>query len=108
MSHALLAPLLLAQTPHWPRAGIHSGANKIVWTPGCCDGDLVVIDFRDEQGDGNEGSGLLTLANSSSGQKAVYEIGPFWGLWKSFGPFCAPAGTHSLTFTSDANPSEAR
>ena len=33
----------------------------------------------------------------------THMIGPFWGLWKSFGPFCAPAGRHSLTFTSDSN-----
>jgi hypothetical protein len=57
-------------------------------------------------GDGNQGKGLLTLANSTSGEAATYEIAPFWGLWKTFGPFCAPAGTHSLSFTSDGNPSE--
>ena len=92
--------------PHWPRIGIHDGDNRIVWTPGCCDGDLVVIDFRDEQADGNQGKGLLTLANSTSGEAATYEIGPFWGMWKSFGPFCAPYGTHTLSFTSDANTDE--
>ena len=57
-------------------------------------------------GDGNQGSGLLTLANSTSGEAATYEIGPFHGLWSSFGPFCAPAGTHSIAFTSDSNPTE--
>jgi hypothetical protein len=46
--------MILAAVPHWPRMGIHDGDNKIVWTSGCCDGDLVVIDFRDEMGDGNQ------------------------------------------------------
>ena len=91
---ALLATLILA-APHWPRMGIHDGDNKLVWTSGCCEGDLVIIDFRDEQGDGNQGSGILTLNNSTNGAQLVYEIGPFWGLWKSFGPYCAPHGTHS-------------
>jgi hypothetical protein len=98
--------LVLASAPHWPRVGIHDGNNRIVWSKGCCDGDLVIIDFRDEQGDGNQGSGLLRLSNHSSGAVATYEIAPFWGLWKTFGPFCAPHGEHSMTFTSDAQESE--
>ena len=102
---SLLLPVVLAQ-PEWPRIGIHDGSNKIEWTTGCCDGDLIVVDFRDEQADGNAGHGLLTLANSSSGVAATYEITPFHGLWKAFGPFCAPAGTHTLSFTSDAQPVE--
>ena len=105
----LIAALLHvgAQKPDWPSSdGIHDGDNKIVWTSGCCDGDLIVIDFRDEQGDGNQGKGLLVLANGTNGQAATYEIGPFWGMWKSFGPFCAPHGTHTLAFTSDDNPGE--
>jgi len=105
MIAALLAAFTLA-VPHWPRLGIHTGDNKLVWEPGCCDGDLVVLDFRDEQADGNQGHGLLTLTNSSSGEAATYEITPFYGLWKSFGPFCAPHGQHTLSFTSDAQPGE--
>mmetsp|Transcript_39529 Transcript_39529/g.98554 ORF Transcript_39529/g.98554 Transcript_39529/m.98554 type:complete len:112 (+) Transcript_39529:144-479(+) len=27
-------------------------------------------------------------------------------MWKTFGPFCAPEGTHTFSYTSDANPSE--
>ena len=33
-------------------------------TKGCCDGDLIVIDFRDEQADGNGGEGTLHLNNT--------------------------------------------
>lgn len=101
-----LARLAEAESPHWPRMGIHDGNNKIVWSKGCCNGDLVIIDFRDEQGDGNQGTGLLKLTNYTTGDVATHEIGPFWGMWKTFGPFCAPAGTHSLTFTSDAQQEE--
>ena len=77
-----------------------------MWRNGCCDGDLVVIDFRDEMGDGNQGSGLLKLTNYTTGDVSTYEIGSFWGMWESFGPFCAPAGEHSFTFTSDAQSTE--
>ena len=92
-----------AQSPY-PNVGIHTGSNRISWTTGCCDGDMVVIDFRDENADGNEGSGLLRLSNATGGTVATYEIPAFWGLWKSFGPYCAPAGAeHTFTFTSDAN-----
>ena len=86
---AVLPPPVPAAAPHWPRIGIHDGSNRIVWSKGCCDGDLVIIDFRDEQGDGNQGSGLLRLSNHSTGAVLTYEIAPFWGLWKTFGPFCA-------------------
>ena len=48
--------------------------------PGCCDGDLVILDFRDEMGDGNQGSGLLKLNNNTDGTVATYEIGSFWGM----------------------------
>jgi hypothetical protein len=27
-------------------------------------------------------------------------------MWKSFGPYCAPAGEHTLAFTSDAQDTE--
>lgn len=87
---------------HWPRMGHNEGANRIAWTPGCCEGDLVIVEFRDENGDGNQGSGLLRLENASDGSTNTYNIGPFWDLWSTFGPYCAPAGEHSLTFTSDA------
>jgi len=94
-------PIVLSQT--YPRVGIHAGDNRISWSSGCCDGDQIVIDFRDENGDGNQGSGLLRLENATDGSTATHEITPFWGLWKSFGPFCAPAGSHTLAFTSDSN-----
>jgi hypothetical protein len=106
MAAAAYAMFTLGGAPHWPRIGVHDTNNKVVWQSGCCDGDLVVVDFRDEQADGNRGNGLLVLANATSGERATYEIPPFWGLWKSFGPFCAPAGTHTLTFTSDTQASE--
>ena len=84
-----------------------SGDNRITWISGCCDGDLVVVDFHDSHGDGNEGDGLLTLSNSTSGLDLTYRLGAFADMtWKTFGPFCAPAGEHSLSFTSDANPDE--
>ena len=41
-----------------------TGENRISWPVGCCEGDLVVIDFRDEQADGNDGSGMLYLNNT--------------------------------------------
>ena len=96
-----------AGAPHWPRIGIHDASNRISWPKGCCGGDLVIIDFRDEMGDGNQGSGLLRLMNhSGDGSTSTYEVGPFWGMWKTYGPFCAPAGSHTLSFTSDAEDQE--
>ena len=41
MKQALpLLAALAAGAPHWPRIGIHDGDNKIVWSSGCCDGDV--------------------------------------------------------------------
>ena len=57
-------------------------------------------------GDGNQGRGILRITNSSSGFVNTYELGAFWGMWKTFGPYCAPEGTHTFSYTSDANPSE--
>ena len=45
---------------------------------------------------------MLRLRNASSGGTNTYQIGPFWGMHKAFGPYCAPEGEHELTFTSDA------
>ena len=106
-SHSVSASLdSFEGAPHWPRTGIYTGENAITWGTGCCDGDLVILDFRDEMGDGNAGTGLLHLSNASHGTVASYEIGPFHGLWRTFGPYCAPTGQHTLSFTSDANPIE--
>ena len=102
----LVAVLAAAADMHYPRMGIHDGDNKVVWTSDCCDGDLVVIDFRDSHGDGNQGTGVLRLVNETSGAVATYEIGPFWGMHKAFGPYCAPPGRHSISFTSDGNEKE--
>ena len=66
--------LLAARGATYPRRNIHDGDNRIQWTPGCCDGDLVVLDFRDEQSDGNDGSGMLYLSNSSSGLVNQYAL----------------------------------
>ena len=86
---------------------LRTGDNRITWISGCCDGDLVIVDFHDSHGDGNEGDGLLSLSNSTSGLDLTYRIGAFADMtWKTYGPFCAPAGAHTLTFTSDANPEE--
>ena len=96
----------------WPNMGIHDGDNKVVWTVGCCDGDLITVDFRDEVGDGNGGNGLLKIYNKTSGLTSSYYLGPFYGTWKAFGPYCAPQcpsenpNCHNLTFTSDANAHE--
>ena len=103
---ALLAAAAAYNNVPYPNTGIHNGANSVTWSVDCCDGDLVVLDFRDEQGDGNQGRGVLRLHNATSGLTSTYDIGPFWGLWKSFGPFCAPEGQHTMSFTSDANPTE--
>ncbi len=99
---------MLLLLPHlslavFPRVGVHTGDNRVTWQSGCCDGDQIVIDFRDENGDGNQGSGLLRLHNSTDNSSATYEIGPFWGLHRAFGPYCAPAGRHYFSFTSDSN-----
>ena len=93
----------LALAIAYPRVGVHTGDNRVVWQSGCCDGDLIVIDFRDENGDGNQGSGLLRLQNATDNSTLTYEIGSFWGLHRAFGPYCAPAGRHSISFTSDSN-----
>ena len=73
VSGAFLASALLGST--WPRRGIHDGENRISWTPGCCEGDLVIIDFHDTQGDGNSGNGLLHISNSTSGYDSTYVLG---------------------------------
>ena len=61
---ATFASLVLSDV--WPNMGIHDGDNKVVWTVGCCDGDLITVDFRDEVGDGNGGNGLLKIYNKTS------------------------------------------
>lgn len=48
----------------YPNHAIHNNDNRIAWPNGCCDGDLIVIDFRDEQADGNGGEGTLHLNNT--------------------------------------------
>ena len=45
---SVFASLVLSDV--WPNMGIHDGDNKVVWTVGCCDGDLITVDFRDEVG----------------------------------------------------------
>ena len=111
------------------------GHNRITWPSGCCDGDLVIITFRDEQGDGNAGNGLLQVNNTpatltyrlecvpspleprpaahadSVGLRRMTCVGRVRSgeigyTWKTYGPFCANEGWHNLTYTSDANPSE--
>lgn len=101
------------------------------WPVGCCDGDLIVIDFRDEQADGNDGSGMLYLNNtfvqsyriqcarrgrltgpfctplpSERLHRFVRRRGMLGYTWKSYGPFCAQEGWHNFTYTSDGNPEE--
>ena len=72
----------------------------------------ITVDFRDEVGDGNGGNGLLKIYNKTSGLTSSYYLGPFYGTWKAFGPYCAPQcpsenpNCHNLTFTSDANAHE--
>jgi len=88
---------------------IRSGHNRVSWSNGCCEGDLVIIDFRDEQSDGNAGSGMLYVNNTSVEPNTVenYRIeGELGYTWKSYGPFCAYEGWHNFTYTSDANPDE--
>ena len=107
-----------------------AGENRIAWQNGCCEGDLIIIDFRDEQADGNDGQGMLYLNNSypeayriqcarrpcdrpqtrrlltrRSARKSPRR-GQLGYMWKTFGPFCAPEGWHTFTYTSDANPEE--
>ena len=49
---------------HGSGALLVTGENRLSWPVGCCEGDLIVIDFRDEQADGNDGSGMLYLNNT--------------------------------------------
>ena len=86
-----------------------AGENRITWPNGCCGGDLITIDFRDEQADGNAGYGILYINNTETEPNSIetYAIEGFThGLWKTYGPFCAYEGWHNLSFTSDANPDE--
>lgn len=103
-----LLPSACGQTSY-PQLGIHTGDNRLTWPNGCCEGDLIVIDFRDEQHDGNGGSGILYLNNTTTDPPTIetHRIEGMLGYtWKSYGPFCAYEGVHNFTFTSDANPSE--
>ena len=87
----------------------HSGPNRVSWPNGCCEGDHVIIDFRDEQADGNGGSGMLYINNTAVTPNTIehYRIGGEHGyLWKSYGPFCAYEGWHNMSYTSDANADE--
>ena len=86
-----------------------AGSNRISWPNGCCEGDLVVIDFRDEQADGNAGSGMLYINNTSFEPNTIenHRIeGQLGYTWKSYGPFCAYEGWHNFSYTSDTNPEE--
>ena len=60
--HPLLSHELLALSP----LPLSSGENRITWPTGCCEGDLVVIDFYDQQGDGNEGEGMLSVESAGT------------------------------------------
>merc|ERR1719389_764733 len=93
----------------YPHLGIHTGENRLSWPNGCCEGDLIVIDFRDEQADGNAGSGMLYINNTAAIPNTIehYRIdGELGYMWKSYGPFCAFEGWHNFSYTSDANPDE--
>ena len=94
----------------FPQIGIHSGHNRIAWPSGCCNGDLVIIIFRDEQGDGNLGEGLLeanqTIANNTPAAASWRLEGELGYTWKTYGPFCVHENWHNLSYTSDANPDE--
>lgn len=108
---AILAYLSLCAHPAWARDAypFRSGTNRVSWPNGCCEGDLIVIDFRDEQADGNGGTGMLYINNTAITPNAVetYRIdGQLGYLWKSYGPFCAYEGWHNFSYTSDANPDE--
>ena len=113
-SAALPLLLLLAPRSHVVHANsdaypIRSGPNRVSWPNGCCEGDLIVIDFRDEQADGNAGSGMLYINNTSLEPNTIenYRIeGQLGYTWKSYGPFCAYEGWHNFSYTSDANPEE--
>lgn len=86
-----------------------AGHNRVSWPNGCCEGDLIIIDFRDEQADGNAGAGMLYINNTAAIPNTIehYRIdGELGYLWKSYGPFCAYEGWHNLSYTSDANPDE--
>jgi hypothetical protein len=81
----------------------------VAWLNGCCEGDQIIIDFRDEQSDGNGGSGMLYINNTAVQPNTIetYRIeGELGYTWKSYGPFCAYQGWHNFTYTSDANPEE--
>ena len=60
-----------------------------MWRNGCCDGDLVVIDFRDEMGDGNQGSGLLKLTNYTTGdlrdRLVLGHVEELWAILRACG-----------------------
>ena len=92
------------------RPGACAGTdNRITYSNGCCDGDWIVIDFRDEQSDGNDGSGMLYINNTSVSPNTIesYRIdGQLGYTWKTYGPFCAYEGWHNFTYVSDANPEE--
>ena len=60
--HPLLSHELLALSP----LPLSSGENRITWPTGCCEGDLVVSDFYDQQGDGNEGEGMLSVESAGT------------------------------------------
>ena len=68
-----------------------------------------MIDFRDEQSDGNGGTGMLYINNTAATPNVIehYRIdGELGYTWKSYGPYCAFEGWHNLSYTSDANPGE--
>ena len=120
----------------WPHHGtgvlLVTGENRLSWPVGCCEGDLIVIDFRDEQADGNDGNGMLYLNNTFVQHYRIqcaalctppccHGLYPESSLypkvscdrrgqrgytWKSYGPFCAQEGWHNFTYTSDGNPEE--
>ena len=118
---------------HGSGALLVTGENRLSWPVGCCEGDLIVIDFRDEQADGNDGSGMLYLNNTYvqsyriqcaalcprahaatacapesllPPQASRGRRGQRGYTWKSYGPFCAQEGWHNFTYTSDGNPEE--
>jgi len=65
-----------------------------------------VIDFRDEQGDGNDGEGMLSLSGTADDIIKHAIRGNKGYMWKTYGPFCAPEGYHNLSYVSDINPEE--
>ena len=52
--------------PPLPSAHPAAGENRLTWPSGCCEGDLIIIDFRDEQADGNNGRGMLYINRTDS------------------------------------------